>query len=93
MTCPACGTEAALKGRVIRFLEPKATEEGIEERAVTMPQALECFACKLHLSEHGHLFHQGMGEQFTSEKLVDPKDYFGIEFDPAEYFEADYGND
>ena len=91
--CPACGAKAALRGKVIRFLEPRTTDDGIEERAVTMPQSLECSACELKLSKHGHLFHQGLGDQFTSESWTDPKDYFGIEFDPSDYFEPDYGND
>ena len=91
--CPACGAEALLRGKVVRVLETRATEDGVEERAIIMPTALECKACDLELLKHGHLFHVGLGDQFTETTLTDPKDYFGIEFDPADYYEPDYGND
>jgi len=91
--CPSCGVDAALKGEVIRFLDPKATDDGIEERAVIMPTELYCVFCELSLSSHAMVFHAGFGEQYTETNLVDPKDYYGIEFDPSDYFEESYMNE
>lgn len=93
MNCPACGAEGILHGEVLKTLEAKATEQGIEERAVIMPTKFTCLACDLVLPTAQHLLIVGMAEHFTVATIMDPKDYYGIEFDPSEYYEEDYGND
>ena len=91
--CPACGAVAGLRGKVIRVVETRATDEGVEETSAIMPVALKCGSCGLELSKHGHLLHLGLAEQTTKTAVIDPVEYFGIEFDPEDYFEPDYGND
>lgn len=91
--CPACDADGVLHGEVLKALEAKATEEGIEERAVIMPTKFTCFACGLALPSAQHLLVAGMAEHYTVATVADPKDYYGIEFDPSEYYEEDYGND
>jgi hypothetical protein len=91
--CPACGAHGAIQGAVVKFLEPKATTDSIEERAIIMPISFVCVCCGLNLPSHQHLFNAGMGDQYTESNLVDPKDYYGIEFDRSDYCEGDYGND
>jgi len=94
VSCPACKTEGILHGEVVKMLEPRATEEGIEERAVIMPTKFSCIACGLSLPTHQHLFIAGMAEHFTETSVADPKEYYGIEFDPSEYYDGnEYGND
>ena len=92
--CPSCKCETAvLRGRVIRYLEPNVTEEGVELKAVVMPSKLNCLSCGLSLENHGLLFHQNLGEQYTATTEVDAKEHYGIEFDPDDYYESAYGND
>lgn len=91
--CPSCGSDALLSGKVVRSLPPNVTEDGVEERAVIMPTSLECFACELTLTKYGYLFHLGFGDQQIVESWKDPVEYFGIEFNPEDFFEPDYGND
>lgn len=91
--CPSCEADALLRGKVVRSLDAIPTEEGVKEKLVIMPSSLECIACGLSLNEHGHLYHLKLGDQYEVSTITDPSDYFGIEFDPEEYFEPDYGND
>lgn len=91
--CPACGAKGVLKGEVVKFLEPKVTAESIEERAIIMPASFTCVCCGLKLPSHQHVFHVGMGDQYTESNHIAPKDYYGIEFDPRDFVDDDYGND
>lgn len=92
-TCPSCEANGVLHGEVLKSLEAKATEDGIEERSVIMPTRFKCLACGLHLPTAQHLLIVGMAEHYTVATVSDPKDYYGIEFDPSDYYEEDYGND
>ena len=58
-----------------------------------IPGGLVCFGCGLKLTEHAHLHGIGHGDQFVTHDVLDPKEYYEIEFDPSDYFEPDYGND
>ena len=60
---------------------------------VWLPIGLACFGCGLKLKEHAHMHGIGLGDQFVTRDVLDPKEYYEIEFDPADYFEPDYGND
>jgi hypothetical protein len=93
MECPGCRADGILHGEVLKTLDAKATEEGIEERSVIMPTKFTCLACNLLLPSAQHLLIVGMAEHFMVTTTMDPKDYYGIEFDPSEYYEEDYGND
>ncbi len=93
VACPACGSEALVSGKPGRVVETVANEGEIEEKTEVLPAALNCVACGLKLTKHGHLFHSGLGGLYTVKVAVEPVDYFGIEFDPADYFEPEYGND
>jgi len=93
VACPSCGADALLRGKQLRIVETVATEEGLEEKTEMLPTSLKCFACGLQLTGHGQLHHVELGGLFTTTMMIDPTDYFGIEFDPGEYFEPEYGND
>ena len=58
-----------------------------------MPSSLECIVCNLKLSKHGHLFHLGLGDQYIKIDVIDPREYFGIDYDIEDFYEPDYGND
>ena len=58
-----------------------------------MPTSFICVCCGLKLPTHQHVFYAGMGDQYTKSNFTDPKDYYGIEFDPQDYLEDAYGND
>lgn len=91
--CPSCEASGVLYGEVVKTLEAKATEDGIEERAIIMPAKFRCLACDLYLPTAQHLLIVEMAEHYTVATVADPKDYYGIEFDLSEYYDADYGND
>jgi hypothetical protein len=91
--CPSCGAKAVVVGEVLKYLSPTVGEEEIEERAVVRPKSLICRCCELSMEGYDLVYHAGFGEHYTETNFVNPKDYYGIEFDPSEYFEGDYGND
>jgi hypothetical protein len=91
--CPACGANGVLKGEIVKFLESKVTEDSIEERAIIMPTSFTCVCCGLKFPTHHHVFIAGMGDQYTESNYTDPKDYYGIKFDPRDYVDDEYGND
>lgn len=91
--CPSCGESGILHGEVVKTLEAKATKDGIEEQSVIMPRSFKCIVCGLTLPTVQHLLIANMADHFTVGTIADPKDYYGIEFDPSDYYEEDYGND
>ncbi|GIO64070.1 MULTISPECIES: hypothetical protein [Paenibacillus] len=91
--CPSCGSRAVIKGDVVRYLQPKASDEYIIEKSIILPTSLQCQSCKLHIDGHSLLHAAGFGDQFTIEEEHEPKDYYDIHFDPMDYYEPDYGND
>jgi hypothetical protein len=93
LSCPACKTEGLLQGDILKVLEAKATEEGIEEKAIIIPTRFSCYACGLSLPTSQHLYFANMADQHTKTTFSDPRDYYGIEFDRNENYEPDYGND
>ena len=95
VACPACGSRAQLRGEGTREMPPAFDEETSEVlvRTIAVPVGLECPACGLALEGHARLSAAEMGGEFVVESRYSPVDYFGIEIDPEEYFEEDYGND
>lgn len=93
VACPACGSDALLKGKPLRVIETAPNDGEIQEKTEVMPVGLRCEACGLNLTNTGHVFHAGLGGLYTATETLDPVDYFGIEFDPSDYFEPEYGND
>jgi hypothetical protein len=93
ISCPACASEAWVGGELVRLAEPVAEEDAIVQEVVKIPTDLECRVCGLALAGHGRLHAIGLGGLFTGQLAEDPVSYFQIEFDPAEYYEPDYGNE
>jgi len=91
--CPACEGTCLIKSELIRSLPPQDKEGTLIQHDLRIPVDLKCYSCKLAITGNNRLQILGLGEQYTEIDELDPKDYYGIEFDPAEYYEEDYGND
>lgn len=91
--CPACGNDAFIFGEVISAGEPRADDEEIVRALTVLPTRFVCRHCHLTIEGHARLHAAGLGGQFTTEERHDPAEYYGIEFDIADYMEPDYGND
>ena len=91
--CPACEGPALVVGNLIRSTTPKDEDGELVQDDVWLPAGLVCFGCGLKIIEHAHMHGIGLGDQFVTRDILDPKEYYGIEFDPADYYEADYGNE
>lgn len=87
--CPSCGATAIIEGEAVRYLEPRAEEDGIVETVIYLPTKFECNCCGLTLSNHSDIYAAGLGDQYTVEGWSDPKDYYQIEFDPSDYYDDD----
>ncbi|HBM90010.1 MAG: hypothetical protein P1U69_02075 [Parvibaculaceae bacterium] len=93
INCPACEGSAVVLGSHVRSTQPQDDEGELVQRDVWLPVKLLCYSCGLQLTEHAQLHGIGEGHQFSTTDYLDPKEYYQIEFDPADYYEPDYGND
>jgi predicted RNA-binding Zn-ribbon protein involved in translation (DUF1610 family) len=93
--CPACGSSALLRGEGTREMAATFDEEtgDVLVRTIAVPVGLECPACGLDLQGHARISAAEIGGEFVVQSRYNPIDYFGIEIDPADYFEEEYGND
>jgi len=90
LDCPACEGPALVVGNLIRSTTPKDEDGELVQDDVRLPAGLVCFGCGLKIIEHAHMHGIGLGDQFVTRDILDPKEYYEIEFDPADYFEPDY---
>ena len=88
--CPSCEGEAVVVGDLIRSTTPKYEEGELTQDDVWLPKAMGCYCCALKIRGHAGFAALGFGDQFVTKDYLDPKEYFEIEFDPADYFEPDY---
>lgn len=86
--CPACKSVGAHVGQRVRASEPIAYEDQILIKTVVLPTRFRCYACGLHLTNHGQLHFAGLGDQFTVDEYIDPADFYGLVYAP-DY--EDYG--
>ena len=97
ISCPACDEKCLLIGEAIRSSEPRLQEHEIIQEVFVLPTKLWCPFCGLKLEGHTLLHGADMGGQFSIVETHDPVEFHGIEvseyFDPADYYEPDYGND
>jgi hypothetical protein len=58
---------------------------------------LQCYSCGLLLDVHTALYGGDLGGQYSVTEEHDPVEFHQIDvaayFDPADYFEPDYGNE
>ena len=90
--CPACEGPSLITGDIVRSTNPHDQDGEFIQEDVRIPTELKCYACGLLLEGHSLLYAIGQGNQFTTVDELDPKDYYGIEFDPDEYY-GGYSND
>lgn len=91
--CPACEGPAMVVGDIVRSTPPHDEDGDFVQEDVRIPTHLRCYSCTLELAGHSLLHAIGEGNQYTKKDYLDPKDYYGIEFDPEEYYESGYMND
>ena len=93
VTCPSCEGVALVVGGAIRSTTPKDNDGELVQEDVWLPAALACFSCELRLKGHAYVAALGFGDQFVTTDVLDPKDYYDIQFDPSEYYQSEYANE
>jgi hypothetical protein len=95
--CPACGEQCLIVGEHVRSSEPRLEENEIVQEISVLPTQLWCAFCGLHFDSHALLHGADLGGQYSITETRDPVEFHGIElseyFDPADYYEPEYGND
>jgi len=91
--CPSCEGVALIVGDLIRSTTPKDQDGEFVQDDVWLPTGLVCFCCELVLRGHAYVSALGFGDQFTTKDILDPKDYYQIEFDPSDYYWDEYNNE
>lgn len=89
--CPACKSPSIVSGKRTRTSEPFLDGDYIARRTVILPVTLKCEACGLSLDGYEKLQAANLGGHITETEYYEPMEYY--DFDPADYFEPDYGND
>ena len=87
--CPACEGDALLAGTLIRSTVPRDREGSLVQEDVWLPSALACPCCELKIQGHAQVAALGLGNKFTTTDVLDPQEYYEIEFDPSEYYRED----
>jgi predicted RNA-binding Zn-ribbon protein involved in translation (DUF1610 family) len=87
--CPACASNALLRGERIAYLPDEVGDDAIVTRDVILPTSFECSACGLRIQGHNKLHAAGLSSTFTKTDVHDPIEYYGIERD---YYEPDYND-
>jgi hypothetical protein len=92
--CPACDGPAIISGKLIRSTVPRDVDGELHQNDFCLPTKLRCYACGLFLDGHGFLHAIDKGDQFSVVDVLDPQDFYGIEYEPRDdYPDAMYGND
>jgi hypothetical protein len=60
---------------------------------VVLPTGLDCKACGLTLKGYDALHAAGLGGQYAIEERQNALEYYGSEFDPADFYESEYMNE
>lgn len=89
--CPSCKSKAIISGQIARTNEPTLDGDEIVRQVSILPTEFICRACELKLSGYDHLQAADLGGYINEVERFDAKEYY--DFDPADYFEPDYGND
>lgn len=93
VNCPACQGAALVVGDLIKVSSPKDIEGEFIQEEIRLPVKFKCYSCGLTITGHQYLHALDLGDQYSRKETIDPKEYYGIEFDPSDYYDEDYGND
>ena len=91
--CPSCEGKAVILGALVRSTVPKADEGNLSQEDVWLPTDLACPCCSLKVKGHAFVAALGLGDQFVTTDILDPQEYYQIEFDPSDYFHEEYMNE
>ena len=93
ITCPSCEGVALVVGNLIRSTTPRDHKGQLVQDDIWLPTVLGCYCCGLKLDGHAYVSALGFGDQFLTKDVLDPKDYYEIEFAPYDSYEPDYYNE
>jgi hypothetical protein len=77
--CPACGSNALVRGEEVSVLSTQIEGDYVVSRTVMLPVRFDCAACGLTIRGHNRLHAAGMGSTFTRTDRHSPMDYYGFE--------------
>ena len=89
--CPACKSKALISGQIARSNEPYLDGDEIVRQISILPTEFHCWACELKLLGYDQLQAAELGGYINQDERFDAKEYY--DFDPADFYEPDYGND
>ncbi|KFC19164.1 hypothetical protein [Chryseobacterium sp. FH1] len=89
-TCPSCGNNGVMTGKLISVMEGTANEYEITQKMNILPTHFSCLCCDLELVNHQELDAIELGGQYKIEEVFEPREYFELDdYEP----DFDYGND
>lgn len=91
--CPSCDGTALVIGDLMKSSSPKDEAGELVQEDRWLPSSLVCYCCGLELDGHAYVSALGFGDPFWTKDILDPKEYYEIQFDPSEYFEGEYNNE
>lgn len=89
--CPSCKSKAVISGQIAKTNEPTLDGDEIVRQVSILPTEFICKSCELKLSGYDYLQAAELGGYIIQEERFDAMEYY--DFDPADYYEPDYGND
>jgi hypothetical protein len=76
--CPACGSQALLRGSPQGSVSTDVSQDRVVQKQTMLPSAFECVACGLKISGLSKLAACGLGDTFVSTTTLSPAEFFGL---------------
>jgi len=76
--CPACGSQALLRGLPQGSVSTDVSQDRVVQKQTMLPSAFECVACGLKISGLSKLAACGLGDTFVSTTTLSPAEFFGL---------------
>jgi DNA-directed RNA polymerase subunit RPC12/RpoP len=87
--CPACGSDALLKGEPVAAPHKTIKEDEITEAQEYLPSQFECIACGLKISGLSRLNAIDLGARYKKTLVYDAGEYYAPEEDYSSHYEED----
>ena len=87
--CPACGSDALLKGEPVAAPHKTIKEDEITEAQEYLPSQFECIACGLKISGLSRLNAIDLGARYKKTLVYDAGEYYAPEEDYSSRYEED----
>jgi DNA-directed RNA polymerase subunit RPC12/RpoP len=78
IACPACGSQALIRGNPHGTVTTSVNDDEVVQRQAMLPSAFECIACGLRISGLSKLSACGLGDVFSAKSTYTAAEFFGL---------------